>query len=72
MYLLPLIHIIVDLIKNGKDTMNPRDGGTMYPTMLTGQKICQLMIKYSSFSTYMKYCNLDRKTDASMKLAMIL
>ena len=72
MYLLPFIHIIVDLIKNSKDTLNPSGGDTVYPTMLTGQKICQLLIKYSSFSTYLKYCKLDRKTDASMKLAMIL
>ena len=36
----------------GKNTVKPRNGGTICPILLTGQKIDQQVIKYSSFSTH--------------------
>ena len=38
--------------REGENTVNPRNGGTICPILLTGQKICQPPIKHSSFSTH--------------------
>ena len=36
----------------GENAANPRNSGTIYPTLLIEQKACQLLIKYSSLCTH--------------------
>ena len=53
MDLLPHIHIMADLSRGKvRKTVNPKNGGTICPILLTGQKICQPPIKHSSLSTH--------------------
>ena len=51
MDLLPRTHMTADLSREKVRTQaNPRNSGTICPTLLIGQKVCQSLIKYSFLS----------------------